>query len=172
SALAGQPVRTVQQMVVTGTPGIKQQDARATPGKMLSPEDCTSLIEAFTEDQILNHVKSLDTGMHVSQERIQAAAGVVLTKLRDSQFGWVFNDPVDPVHLNLPDYFEIITKPMDLGTVARKLAKEGAGGYQEHEEFSADVQLVFDNAMKYNGPESEVYPVAERMKKEFNKDWA
>lgn len=47
---------------------------------------------------------------------------------------------------------KIITKPMDLGTVARKLAKEGAGGYLEHEEFAADVQLVFDNAMKYNGP--------------------
>lgn len=37
---------------------------------------------------------------------IQAAAGAVLKKLRESQFGWVFNDPVDPVHLNLPDYFE------------------------------------------------------------------
>lgn len=44
---------------------------------------------------------------------------------------------------------------MDLGTVARKLAKEGAGGYLEHEEFAADVQLVFDNAMKYNGAVSE-----------------
>lgn len=40
---------------------------------MLSPEDCTSLIEAFTEEQILNHVKSLDTGMHLSQERIQVS---------------------------------------------------------------------------------------------------
>lgn len=37
----------------------------------------------------------------------QAAASAVLTKLRESQFGWVFNDPVDPVHLNLPDYFEV-----------------------------------------------------------------
>ena len=39
--------------------------------------------------------------------RFQGAAGAVLTKLRESQFGWVFNDPVDPVHLNLPDYFEV-----------------------------------------------------------------
>lgn len=38
---------------------------------MLSPEDCTSLIEAFTEEQILGHVKSLDTGLHISQDRIQ-----------------------------------------------------------------------------------------------------
>lgn len=43
---------------------------------------------------------------------------------------------------------------MDLGTINRKLAKEGSGGYLEHEEFAADVQLVFDNAMTYNGPVS------------------
>lgn len=41
---------------------------------------------------------------------------------------------------------------MDLGTITRKLAKEGSGGYLDHEEFAADVQLVFDNAMTYNGP--------------------
>lgn len=52
------------------------------------------------------------------------------------------------------DALQIITHPMDLGTIARKLAKEGSGGYVEHEEFAADVQLVFDNAMKYNGPVS------------------
>lgn len=40
---------------------------------MLSPEDCTSLIEAFTEEQILGHVKSLDTGLHVSQDRLQVS---------------------------------------------------------------------------------------------------
>lgn len=40
---------------------------------------------------------------------------------------------------------------MDLGTIAKKLAKDGSGGYTDHNEFAADVQLVFDNAMKYNG---------------------
>jgi hypothetical protein len=28
---------------------------------------------------------------------------------------WIFNSPVDPVELNLPDYYSIIRKPMDLG---------------------------------------------------------
>lgn len=39
--------------------------------KMLLPEDCTSLIEAFTEEQILNHIRSLDTGLHIDQPRIK-----------------------------------------------------------------------------------------------------
>lgn len=38
---------------------------------MLSPEDCTSLIEAFTEEQIEKHVKSLDTGLQLKQDKIQ-----------------------------------------------------------------------------------------------------
>lgn len=56
--------------------------------------------------------------------------------------------------LFFPRLPQIITHPMDLGTINRKLAKEGSGGYLEHEEFAADVQLVFDNAMTYNGPVS------------------
>ncbi|CAN0470532.1 unnamed protein product, partial [Ascophyllum nodosum] len=49
---------------------------------------------AFSEEQIHEHVKSLDSGMHLTQERIQ-----------------------------------IISHPMDLGTIARKLDKQGSGGY-------------------------------------------
>lgn len=37
------------------------------------------------------------------------------------QFGWVFNSPVDPDALGLPDYFEIIKHPMDLGTIRKGL---------------------------------------------------
>lgn len=47
-----------------------------------------------------------DTALMRSVLDPQQAASIVLSKLRESQFGWVFNDPVDPVHLKLPDYFE------------------------------------------------------------------
>lgn len=33
------------------------------------------------------------------------------------KYGWIFKEPVDPVKLNLPDYFDIIKQPMDMGTV-------------------------------------------------------
>lgn len=36
-------------------------------------------------------------------------------------WGWPFLKPVDPVALNLPDYFTVIKKPMDLGTVKNNL---------------------------------------------------
>jgi hypothetical protein len=33
---------------------------------------------------------------------------------------YIFNKPVDPVALKIPDYFNIITHPMDLGTVDKR----------------------------------------------------
>jgi len=37
--------------------------------------------------------------------------------LINHKFGWPFNQPVDPVELNLPDYFEKIKNPTDFGTI-------------------------------------------------------
>ncbi len=36
----------------------------------------------------------------------QETASTVLSALMDSEFGFVFSDPVDPIRLNLPDYHE------------------------------------------------------------------
>lgn len=46
-----------------------------------------------------------------------------------------------------PDYLDVIEHPMDLGTVLKKL---GNSEYPSHEEFAADVRLVFENCREYN----------------------
>ncbi|CAM9690391.1 unnamed protein product, partial [Laminaria digitata] len=33
-----------------------------------------------------------------------------------------FRTPVDPKAMNIPDYFQIVKNPMDLGTVSERLA--------------------------------------------------
>ena len=53
-----------------------------------------------------------------------------------------FNDPVDPEALGIPDYFEVIKKPMDLGTCMAKLRR---GEYSKASELLKDVQLVWFN---------------------------
>jgi hypothetical protein len=36
---------------------------------------------------------------------------------------WPFQHPVNTVELNIPDYFDIIKHPMDLGTIKKRLGK-------------------------------------------------
>ena len=60
----------------------------------------------------------------------------------------LFHEPVDPVVWNVPDYPKIIKTPMDFGTVKQKLSNNE---YLRIEQFLEDMNLVFDNCMKYNG---------------------
>eukprot|EP00644_Phytophthora_capsici_P018256 jgi/Phyca11/127367/e_gw1.68.213.1 len=71
----------------------------------------------------------------------------LLQKLMDSEYGWTFNNPVDPVQWNIPDYFDIIKCPMDLGTIKKRLENEH---YNSVEAFAGDVRLVFENCIAYN----------------------
>ena len=55
---------------------------------------------------------------------------------------YIFHVPVDPEKLNCYDYFDIVKKPMDLGTIKNKLNQ---GLYEKGTEFLEDMQLIFDN---------------------------
>jgi len=65
-----------------------------------------------------------------------------------------FRSPVDPGALGIPDYFEIIKKPMDMSAIKRKL---DTGAYTDPWDFINDVFLMFENAWVYNRKTSRVY---------------
>ncbi|KAI3864066.1 hypothetical protein MKW98_031658 [Papaver atlanticum] len=92
----------------------------------------------------------------------------LLAKLMKHKHGWVFNTPVDVKGLGLRDYYVIIKKPMDLGTVKNKLNKNG---YKSPSEFAEDVKLTFDNAMTYNRKGQDVHIMAEELLKIFEDKW-
>lgn len=56
---------------------------------------------------------------------------------------------MDPIALGIPDYFEIIKRPMDLGTVTKKLEDHD---YTKAEECVNDIRQVFTNCRTYNPP--------------------
>lgn len=83
-------------------------------------------------------------------------------------FAQFFYTPVDPVALNIPTYFQIIKKPMDLGTIMTKLENNA---YEKASEFKEDVQLIFKNCYKFN-PEGEfVHDCGRKLEEVFNKKW-
>lgn len=65
----------------------------------------------------------------------------------------VFREPVDWKSLGLLDYPEIVQKPMDLGTIKRKIENDD---YNTVEDIATDVRLVWSNCMLYNRDGSEV----------------
>ena len=53
-----------------------------------------------------------------------------------------------------PDYYEVIKKPVDLDRIGSKLRQNN---YATLEECQSDLVLMFDNACKYNEPDSQIY---------------
>ncbi|KAL2980028.1 hypothetical protein AAZX31_13G204700 [Glycine max] len=92
----------------------------------------------------------------------------ILKSLMSHSYSWVFLKPVDPVALSIPDYFTIISHPMDLGTIKSKLERNI---YSGTEEFADDVRLTFSNAMKYNPPGNDVHMMAKELSKIFDRKW-
>jgi len=58
-----------------------------------------------------------------------------------------FLEPVDVVKYNLPDYHQVITHPMDFGTIRNKIE---SGTITTVDEFAELMRLVFRNAITYN----------------------
>ena len=65
--------------------------------------------------------------------------------------------PVDYVALNILDYPAIITHPMDLGTVKKKLEN---GEYKLFQDFMSDINLIWKNCKTYNKAGSEIVKMA------------
>jgi hypothetical protein len=72
-----------------------------------------------------------------------------------------FQDPVDPVKLQIPTYFDVIKKPMDFGTITRKLA---SGAYGTAQDFRDDLLLVVNNAINFNPADHQCHVDALRLK--------
>ncbi|KAK6123700.1 hypothetical protein DH2020_042556 [Rehmannia glutinosa] len=92
----------------------------------------------------------------------------LLTRLMSHKDAWIFNEPVDIVKHNIPDYFKVIKHPMDLGTIKRKLL---SGQYSNPMGFAADVRLTFKNASTYNPVGHAVHNMAGIMSKYFEMRW-
>jgi len=78
---------------------------------------------------------------------------------------WPFIEPVNAIALNLPDYYQIVKNPMDLGTVQDHLLK---GRYTTIDSFSNDVKLVWANCFLYNHKDSDVVKMAENLSHFFD----
>ena len=94
------------------------------------------------------------------------AASKIIGHLWKQQGAWHFHQAVDPITFHIPDYLQIIKKPMDFGLIKQKLA---SGAYSKCQEFVADVEQVFTNCITYNGETSDFGLLAKNLREEFKK---
>lgn len=86
-----------------------------------------------------------------------------------SVYAWPFYKPVDAELLGLHDYHDIIKKPMDLGTVKKKMDDRE---YKCASDFAADVRLIFSNCYQYNAPDHDVVMMGRKLQDVFEMRYA
>lgn len=104
------------------------------------------------------------------RELMRQFAGI-FHQITQHSWAWPFLEPVDVVGLGLHDYYEVIEKPMDFGTIKNKMEAKDSTGYKNVREIYADVRLVFKNAMKYNNERDDVHIMAKTLLEKFEEKW-
>ena len=104
------------------------------------------------------------------QKQWQKQCLAIIKKLRSQRKqAWAFNEPVDHVALNIPDYPDIIKHPMDLATLENTLV---SGAIETPDQFVAQMRTIFRNCYVYNKPGQVdlVYESAEKLSLSFEKE--
>lgn len=113
--------------------------------------------------KISDEITDEDIKMQDSWEKIAKKLMTTLWKFKESD---LFHKPVDPVELNIPDYFDIIKHPMDFSTIKKKLTNFS---YTNLKEFCDDMNLVFENCYTYNGRKTNIGDICTHVKQEYDR---
>ncbi|EAU92262.2 TATA-binding protein associated factor Taf2 [Coprinopsis cinerea okayama7 len=125
------------------------------------PVDCADIVErAFKKEW----PKAMERKLSWAEKRgLQA----IMSTIVKEPVSWVFREPVDPVLLGIPTYFDVIPRKdaRDLRTIRSKLDSDK---YDTVEAWEADIDLMIANAIKFNGADSEVGIVAKQLRHRVN----
>ncbi|KAJ3272088.1 hypothetical protein HDV01_005953 [Terramyces sp. JEL0728] len=92
-----------------------------------------------------------------------------VTRKQYSHFVWPFLTPVDPEAMGIPQYRTIVTRPMDLSTIKKKL---DSSEYLSAEDYEEDFRLMLNNCFAFNAVGTEVYNYGKQLESLFNLKWA
>ncbi|EEC05451.1 transcription intermediary factor 1-alpha, putative, partial [Ixodes scapularis] len=73
-----------------------------------------------------------------------------------------------PVSRTVPNYYKVITKPMDLTTIKQKLSPSHFNHYEDVPEYLADIKLIFKNCYTFNHKDSQVCQQARTLERDFD----
>lgn len=74
-----------------------------------------------------------------------------------------------PSRKELPDYYTVITKPMDFERIEKKIE---TGRYTTMEELNTDMLLLVNNAQKFNEEDSAIYQDSQKIEAMWKKEYS
>lgn len=123
----------------------------------------------------INPPKSKDIGYEQRKKKLSPelrfcdAVLSELMKAKHFELHQWFMQPVDPVALNIPSYYKIIKKPMDLETMRKKL---DSGEYSNAKEFEKDFWQIGKNCRLFNGEDSLITERVKGLEELFKAEYA
>eukprot|EP00429_Kryptoperidinium_foliaceum_P000131 CAMPEP_0176018066 /NCGR_PEP_ID=MMETSP0120_2-20121206/8685_1 /TAXON_ID=160619 /ORGANISM="Kryptoperidinium foliaceum, Strain CCMP 1326" /LENGTH=1204 /DNA_ID=CAMNT_0017351103 /DNA_START=437 /DNA_END=4051 /DNA_ORIENTATION=+ len=150
---------------------VSQEDIMEVDHRSTSPPRSVSEFDECTTErknnQFVNPLSCPNMKkVHVAALRLEAELQPlrsILTRLMGHQTHnrkGIFNVPVDAEALGLKDYHRIVPKPMDLGTVKRRLHSME---YQSKDQAVSDIRTTFLNAMRFNPPQHPIHEAAKEL---------
>ncbi|KAJ1921362.1 hypothetical protein H4219_000679 [Mycoemilia scoparia] len=139
------------------TPQYSKSDNASAPSKVTpivtvpGAEDPTESLEASSELPI--------------NPKIHKKVVTLINKLLRNSHASPFLEPVDPVALGIPTYFDIVKHPMDLGTIKKKVSSHE---YSTVADFVSDIRLMLDNCYLFNPPDTWVHSYGKKIESAFN----
>ena len=92
----------------------------------------------------------------------------ITEKMKNYPISFYFLEPIDPKRDQLPNYLQTIKPgvPMDLSTVTKNLEKNA---YTTIDDWKKDMNMIWDNAKRYNNAGSPFYLIADELKQIFKR---
>ncbi|KAK9457654.1 Bromodomain-containing protein [Dipodascopsis uninucleata] len=168
TATSTQATSSTPQTPAASSPGNEQQQSQMLAER---PADMALKTESptQTDTQLSTSPASVEYGSDATLPRHQSkfALSMVrsLKRLKDAA---PFLQPVDPVRLGIPDYFNIVKNPMDLSAIEKKLT---GNEYKHVDQFVSDFQLMIDNCILFNGAQSKIADMARSLKASFDRQY-
>ena len=90
----------------------------------------------------------------------------ILDKISSHPISEIFLNPIDPNLDGVPNYLEVISTPSDLSTVRKNLLENK---FKDIYEFKKNVNLIWENAILFNGRPSLISIMADELSRKFTK---
>lgn len=143
-----------------GTPMIRRDSTAGRPKRAVVPPAPRDLPYSTSKPKR----KEAQTGLKFCEHILDE-----FRKPKYDRFAAPFRIPVDPVALNIPQYFSVIKHPMDVSTITQKLK---GGQYASAEEFRNDFELMFTNCFKFNPAGNIVHDMGRDFQDAFHVEWS